>query len=408
MDKGRTLTVTLEAVTPLFLGGAEPRGEPELRAPAFRGALRYWLRAALGGVIGDNVEAMRKAEAAVFGSTDENIGSASAVTVRLTGQSSLTAVPYSQIAGWNQASKSFSHPGTAYFLFAARKTVNEQERSGLFGTFTLHLSTRPGISESEDSFRKAYAAFWLLTHFGGVGSRSRRGAGALQVIAAEGDTQVLQNLPPLHVQAATPKALVTELKQGLGTIPQLLGAKELRSPIRRPSGFDIVHPKACKIWVINKAFNNWNQALNDVGRVYQGFRSRRPPDYETVKDSLTRGAPLAQSVERAAFGLPVPFYYHSLRGARAALEAEEHDRRASPLWIRIVKLTNGAYAVVLLWFQSEFLPSGERLRLRQAGKTLSGDAPDSRLLETFIMGTDPVRHSSLKDKGLGVLEVHYA
>lgn len=27
------ITVTLETVTPLFLGGAEPRGEPELRPP---------------------------------------------------------------------------------------------------------------------------------------------------------------------------------------------------------------------------------------------------------------------------------------------------------------------------------------------------------------------------------------
>ncbi len=38
----RQLTVTLETVTPMFLGGAEPRGKPELRAPSFRGALRYW------------------------------------------------------------------------------------------------------------------------------------------------------------------------------------------------------------------------------------------------------------------------------------------------------------------------------------------------------------------------------
>ena len=32
------LTVTLETATPMFLGGAEPRGVPELRAPSFRGA----------------------------------------------------------------------------------------------------------------------------------------------------------------------------------------------------------------------------------------------------------------------------------------------------------------------------------------------------------------------------------
>lgn len=38
------ITVKLETVTSLFFGGAKPRGKPELRPPAFRGAMRYWLR----------------------------------------------------------------------------------------------------------------------------------------------------------------------------------------------------------------------------------------------------------------------------------------------------------------------------------------------------------------------------
>lgn len=42
------LTVTLETVTPLFLGGAVPGESPELRPSSFRGVMRYWLRAALG------------------------------------------------------------------------------------------------------------------------------------------------------------------------------------------------------------------------------------------------------------------------------------------------------------------------------------------------------------------------
>ena len=67
----RSLSVTLETVTPLFLAGAEERGAPELSPPAFRGVLRYWLRAALGGAIGDqNWEGLRQLESAVFGSTN--------------------------------------------------------------------------------------------------------------------------------------------------------------------------------------------------------------------------------------------------------------------------------------------------------------------------------------------------
>ena len=65
----QNITVKLEVVTPLFLGGAEPRGEPELRSPAFRGAMRYWLMAALGASTVDNPEGIKevqKSESEVF------------------------------------------------------------------------------------------------------------------------------------------------------------------------------------------------------------------------------------------------------------------------------------------------------------------------------------------------------
>lgn len=63
------ITVKLETVTPLFLGGAEPRGKPELRPASFRGALRYWLRAAQGASTVDNPEGIKevqKSESEVF------------------------------------------------------------------------------------------------------------------------------------------------------------------------------------------------------------------------------------------------------------------------------------------------------------------------------------------------------
>jgi CRISPR-associated protein Cmr1 len=51
MDKSGGLTTTLETVTPQFWDRADPRGAPELRPPAFRGAMRHWLWAALGGLM---------------------------------------------------------------------------------------------------------------------------------------------------------------------------------------------------------------------------------------------------------------------------------------------------------------------------------------------------------------------
>lgn len=48
------IKLSLQTVTPLFLGGSNPKGEPELRAPSFRGVMRFWLRALLGGILGDD------------------------------------------------------------------------------------------------------------------------------------------------------------------------------------------------------------------------------------------------------------------------------------------------------------------------------------------------------------------
>ena len=35
-------TFKLNVLTPMFMGGAEPYGKPELRAASLRGAMRFW------------------------------------------------------------------------------------------------------------------------------------------------------------------------------------------------------------------------------------------------------------------------------------------------------------------------------------------------------------------------------
>lgn len=132
------IKATLETVTPLFLGGADPRGAPELRAASVRGALRFWLRALLGGIIGDDkLNDLRKAESAVFGSTE----GASPVVVRLQ-HGSLQTQRFSQLAA-NKA-------GVSYLFFAARGTRQESERMAIkAGTsFELTLSAPRGIKTS--------------------------------------------------------------------------------------------------------------------------------------------------------------------------------------------------------------------------------------------------------------------
>ncbi len=375
--------LTLETVTPLFLAGAEPRGAPELRAPSIRGALRFWLRALLGGVMGDNdLDGLRQAEAGVFGSTDAG---ASPVVTRITNARCGNSVSFSQLAQWN--SKSYGLPGIAYLFFAVRGTKRERERQALppKSRFELELGLRAGMNNQQDALSKAYASLWLLTHLGGLGTRSRRGAGSLQV------TQVHRNipdatLPPLEVQATTPRGLQKELKVGLLKLRAMINGT---SPvvIHTPSAFDILHPDSCKIWVLDRTFHSWKEALNSLGSHMQQFRLRRSPDYENVKRAI-QGQPLEQPVQRAAFGLPIIFYYRSLRGAKGSLQGERHDRRASPLIVRVTRLANEQYVLVLTFFQAQLLEAGEKLKLKRPKPSAFVPPPDFSIINTFIKETN--------------------
>lgn len=153
----RKVEIELMTVTPLFLGGSDPRGQPpELRPPSFRGAMRYWYRAALGGVVGDtNLEAVRKIETAVFGSTDQG----SPISLRLRGQ-----LRYSQ-----HAILPHKNAGKRYAFDPDQK-------------FILTMTAGPACSEIV--WTNACMALNLALTLGGVGLRSRRGMGGLQVVAS--------------------------------------------------------------------------------------------------------------------------------------------------------------------------------------------------------------------------------
>ena len=50
MGRLRSLEVEVEAVTPLWIGGAS--AQAELRPPSVRGCMRFWFRALAGGLLG--------------------------------------------------------------------------------------------------------------------------------------------------------------------------------------------------------------------------------------------------------------------------------------------------------------------------------------------------------------------
>lgn len=374
------IRLTLETVTPLFLGGADPRGEPELRPASFRGALRFWLRALLGARLGDtDLKALHQAETAVFG--DASQGSGSPIIVRVANPPQPGRFPAPR------------DPGLRYLLFS----VGQRERDRRTGrtttiwrdcfppdsTFDLILQMRsPGQSQAQEmTFKRAAAALWLLVHLGGLGARSRRGAGNLQ--ATGNPAGWPEGLPALSVQAKSPATLKSELERGL---EYLRSATSLpaNGRVRSPSAFDVLHPDVCDIRVLDETWRTWEDALEAVGAAFQGFRNRYQPDYSNVRDVVGGHSRRLEPVQRAAFGLPIVFYFRSLGGARGMLGGAEHDRRASPLFIKVVRLTSGQYTVVLTVFYATLLDRSERLKLRPRGRPAFAPAPGLELIDEFL------------------------
>lgn len=156
MIQRKKLTVTLETVTPMFLAGANQQSA-ELRAPSFIGALRYWTRAALGGVLGDsNLDALKKAEEEVWGSTN--------------GSGSLTiSVSHPELSHRRINPLPHKNTGTSFEGFDAGQK---------FQLTMTHMRGR------EQTWDMGVASLLLMLAHGGVGRRSRRGWGTLRIASA--------------------------------------------------------------------------------------------------------------------------------------------------------------------------------------------------------------------------------
>lgn len=373
----RELTVTLETVTPLFLAGAEARGAPELRPPAFRGALRYWLRAALGGVYGDDAKGLkqvRDAEAAVFGSTDEDRGGASAMITRI-GNQKLSAPQF--------YSKNRPPTGRDYLYWSMdrsgrKEKGNEQPPKQFYppgGTFDFILGIRPGMAGNEAIFWQATGALWLLIHLGGVGSRSRRTAGSLSSV----QPSTIDGLDFI-LTARSVAEIAQQLGRGLSTLRQKLFAIRVLN-FQDMSEFDVLHPTVCRVWVLG-AWQNAQDAVDAIGTSLREFRERREPDHTNVARWLRNEQ--IPTVERAAFGLPIPYRY-SNAGPSGTLQGTNVERRASPLWLKISKTTRGSYVGIATLFKANLLMKGEGLFAKTRGRPPVVMLPENyALIEQWI------------------------
>ena len=310
------VTFNVETITPLFLAGAD-QGTAELRAPSFRGAMRYWFRALVGGMVGTDAAGLKeviKTESDVFGATDQGSSVRVKVSEASRGHEQFTERTNIQVRGeWKATGKGYLLWPMVRSGNPARGNVKPARWYFPRGTqFQLTLSARD-IAE-RDYLNQAIASFWLLTQLGGLGSRSRRCGGSLAVTKVVGNTS---NLP--FSTPETAQALKQQIEQGVKTARTFLRIQPHRAIDPR---FDNLSSGNCRIWILQENQVTWkspDEAMRIIGERLQEFRSTIPIQ------------------QRKVFGLP-------LKGI--------NGRQSSPLHLRVIKLQPEKYVGVATLFKT--------------------------------------------------------
>lgn len=308
-----------------------------IRPPAVRGALRAWFRAAAASVLrpvnnsesakSAMVAALHDVETKVFGSTDR--------------ASSFAVLPIaldSKFVKEEPIPDPRQSPGLRYLGYGIFD--NAPERVGFVqedATFELKLKIR---REFDDLEPLLVATVWLWTHFGGLGARVRRGFGSLELREADLDVFPEKERPVLLPRSA--RSLIDDaLIRGLDAVAELF-AERLPRLTRHPVNAGGAHPHVSLrtidgiqfVNVMSLGTRNGRDTLERAGRIFREYRSTLErkklglpplPDYFSVKQALERET-VAHDVMRAAFGLPLSFYFRSLGGKKTTFTPQPPDK----------------------------------------------------------------------------------
>ncbi len=276
---------TLELVTPAFLAGANQQAEDcDLRPATLRGLLRWWWRTMHAGFL--DVKTLRALEAAIWGDTHSG-GAVRIVIEKISG-----AEPQLYDKG-TKAKSDDNHkrsdygipsqgnprkitPGLWYASYGMdeggrnnRRQRHVLEPPASWRVRLIARCSRLEINGRESTAQQvldpAQAALWLLCHFGGVGSKARKGFGSLAIDKLKDYTkQTCQNTAE---QLRQQFGLSDDFKNSRAQSPSL---EQMLSPVE----------------VIFNWPNVWN-VLDQVGFAYQAFAKK----YKHKSEKMALGLP---------------------------------------------------------------------------------------------------------------------
>ncbi len=352
-----TIEASYKLTTPMFMGGADPKGDPEIRPPAIKGLLRFWWRAAALPQLG-SWKKVWEAERDLFGSTEYQ--AAFLLSTEIKGNLNKGSAGEE----WK------NRHGLAYLGYGAidrNFTARPYIKPGIDIVLKLLLkkNEKDHLQKNAQTLAQGLKALGL---FGGAGARTRKGFGSL----------TLTSLSVNGEEKWVPPASATELVQTMKRFLADIGLGHYRETMPPYTAFS-----AGSAVRILKCGRDALSLLDEIGRELLAYRSygrsghggrhvlpwgapaeqNFAGDHDLIQGYL-QGNRINRHPKRIIFGLPHNYYFMSTKkGASVEAAAADGGRRASPLFIHIHSLKEGEYAAVAALLPAEFLPPGARIKI---------------------------------------------
>ncbi len=330
----KKISLKCRVVTPLFMGGAEMK--PEIRTQSIKGTIRFWWRALKAY---HNIIDLRNEEFNIFGGRVGQQAVASKVKLDIMVMSRDVGdnlrTDFKLNWGFDRGSKSLTgqHFGIGYLLFSV---LNKPYfKPGV--EFNIRI-----LSRDENALKNTLAALWCNFYLGGMGSRSRRGAGSVIVEEIENNITDLDFTLPKDSIVNWYKS---NLKKCFNIVNGSINGNCYYSNLVK-----------AKLIISHREFSDWSEALNDIGKTYHDFRKSNRHKIFKV----------------AAFGLPI-IHAHG----RVLTNRKDIQRRSSPIIFRIIG-GNNKYYWVSLWLGGKFLPDKVKISFNN-----KEEEPDLSMINEF-------------------------
>lgn len=336
--------------SPMFMAGAQPENEAEFRISGFNGVLRFWYRALAWCVFQGDLNTIKQREIDVFGGLADS------------GMSIKRSFQY-RMHSDKPSSKSLDNISDqirylGFGVVEARKCIDRRATLEI----GLHFWRRIH-PENEEILSDALKCLGML---GGVGGRSRNGFGSLTIVSLTKDDECIWTNP--DSKADLEKEIRNLQPQGCTENQPLYTAF---SPDFK---FKVDFESKAPLGVLTK-----------VGKKVQEFRKQhKHHDAKSVRNALNGVA--TSCPKRAIFGLPHNYFFKQ-EGQTVRVKGEDHERRASPLFIHVHKIKENLFVGVLSLFPAVFLPVGRRVIIQDSENPelqQTVDQPDYELLSRLM------------------------